>query len=99
MCHTSTSLCYSHVKLTIFLSLFQHSYSHLLQHGIGAEAAEPSDSGRHVDLYQRSKKSGQVAEDKMTLKQFFTNVSLELEAEIDAKAALASKSKSALGQL
>lgn len=84
---------------TFFPPLCKHSYSHLLQHGIGAEAAEPSSSGRHIDLYQKSNKSGQVSEEKMTLKQFFTNVGLEEEADIDAKAALASQSKSALGQL
>jgi hypothetical protein len=74
----------------------EHSYSHLRDNGIGAEAAEASSKDRHVDLYQPSA-SGQEGR-PLTLRQFFVNVGLEQEMDIDQKASSASRSKGALGQ-
>jgi hypothetical protein len=74
----------------------EHSYTHLHQVGIGAEAAEASSSDHFADLHQPG---GPVeASRPLTLRQFFVNVGLEQEMDIDAKASAASESIGALGQ-
>lgn len=74
----------------------EHSYNHLQQVGIGAEAAEASSQGHFADLHQPGRPG--EAPCPLTLRQFFVNVGLEQEMAIDARASAASHSAGALGQ-